>query len=277
MTLALDVVVGARWWERFFDEDFATLWLRDDSPQDVAARTEGLLRVLQLQVGDRLFDQCCGDGRVAVPLVARGVHVEGVDGVSAYVERARARCAALPNHTRGEFRIERGDAFTYVPPEACAAAINWYTSFGYLDDDARNLAMLRAAFSALRPGGRFALDYPDMERVRANFLPRTERRRHTSSGLVTAVREARLDERRQMLVDRWTFTNPSGQRRVCAGETRLYARAELRASLRAAGFEVLRAVAPEEVGYPADAGRCIWLARRPLESSASQAHAEVRP
>lgn len=251
-----------RWWDHFFDDDFAALWLGDDDPDERERRTAGLMRLLELRPGSRLFDQCCGIGRVAAPLVARGVHVHGVDGVASYVATARARCEALPRATRGDFRFVHADAFTHVPRPACDAAINWYTSFGYAADDHANCAMLSRARDALRPGGLFALDYPDMERVRACFRPRSERRRSTPRGRFTAVRDAVLDEQRQMLVDRWTFVAPSGAVRVRAGETRLYSRAQLRDLLAAAGFEVLREVDAADVGYAADAGRSIWLARR---------------
>jgi SAM-dependent methyltransferase len=260
---------GPRWWERFFDGAFAELWLSDDDAGERERRTDGLMRVLGLRAGSRLFDQCCGVGRVAVPLVARGVHVEGVDGVASYVARARARCEGLPAGTLGRGRFECGDARTYVPAVRCDAAINWYTSFGYSDDDAANTTMLARVWDALRPGGLFALDYPDMERVRACFQPRSERTRDTPSGRFVAVREAHLDERRGMLVDRWTFVAPSGETRTRAGETRLYSGAQLHALLRSAGFVVLSQVAPRDVGYAEDAGRCILLARRPLLGEAS--------
>ena len=271
MSIVASDGAGARWWERFFDDAFAELWLSDDDPSERQRRTDGLMRVLGLRAGSWLFDQCCGVGRVAVPLMERGVHVEGVDGVASYVARARARCESLPAGTLGHARFECGDALTYVPAARCDAAINWYTSFGYSDDDAANTAMLRCVREALRPGGLFALDYPDMERVRACFRPRSERTRDTPRGRFVAVREARLDEQRGMLVDRWTFVAPSGETRTRAGETRLYSSDQLRVLLRSVGFEVLRQVAPRDVGYAEDAGRCILLARRPLprESSTS--------
>lgn len=266
MSAALTERVNERWWQRFFDDDFAQLWLSDDDPVEREGRTHGLVRLLDLRAGSRLFDQCCGVGRVAAPLVERGVHVVGVDGAEPYVLHARARCEALSAAARGDFHYEHADAFTYVPPQPCDAAINWYTSFGYADDDAANGAMLRCAHDALRPGGLFALDYPDMERVRERFLPRSERRRVTPRGTFVAVRDAALDERRQMLVDRWTFVDPSGETRVRHGETRLYSRTDLQRLLSGAGFEVLREVACDEVGYPTGAGRSIWLARRPASS-----------
>ncbi|MCB9662176.1 MAG: class I SAM-dependent methyltransferase [Sandaracinaceae bacterium] len=263
MTAPRRITAGAGWWTDFFDEDFAALWLRDERSCETEARTTGLMRVLGLRPGDRVFDQCCGDGRVALPLVARGVHVEGVDGARGYITRARARTASLPTESSATARFESGDAFVYVPRAPCHAAINWYTSFGYVEDDTRNLAMLRAAYAALKPGGRFALDYPDVDRVRAHFRPRTVRARDTPDGSLMAVREATLDEARGMLVDRWTFSAPAGIRRVSTGETRLFSREELDALLRAAGFDIVRPVAPAEVGYPADAGRWILLAKRP--------------
>lgn len=264
MSIVASDGAGARWWERFFDDAFAELWLSDDDPMERQRRTDGLMRVLGLRAGSRLFDQCCGVGRVAVPLMERGVHVEGVDGIASYVARARARCESLSAGTLGHGRFECGDALTYVPAVRCDAAINWYTSFGYSDDDAANTAMLRCVREALRPGGLFALDYPDMERVRACFQPRSERARDTRSGRFVAVREAHIDEKREMLVDRWTFVAPGGETRTSAGETRLYTGAQLRALLQSAEFEVLGQVAPRDVGYADDAGRCILLARRSL-------------
>jgi SAM-dependent methyltransferase len=264
MSIVASDGAGARWWERFFDDAFAELWLSDDDPMERQRRTDGLMRVLGLRAGSRLFDQCCGVGRVAVPLMERGVHVEGVDGIASYVARARARCESLSAGTLGHGRFECGDALTYVPAVRCDAAINWYTSFGYSDDDAANTAMLRCVREALRPGGLFALDYPDMERVRACFQPRSERARDTGSGRFVAVREAHIDEKREMLVDRWTFVAPGGETRTSAGETRLYSGAQLRTLLRSAEFEVLGQVAPRDVGYADDAGRCILLARRSL-------------
>lgn len=264
MSEGVEPAAGPRWWERFFDDAFAELWLSDDDACEREQRTDGLMRLLGLQPGSRLFDQCCGVGRVALPLIERGVHVEGVDGVASYVARARARCSALPAAQRSGGRFECGDALTHVPALPCDAAINWYTSFGYSADDALNAAMLARVWDALRPGGLFALDYPDMDRVRACFQARSERARDTPSGRFVAVREARLDERREMLVDRWTFVAPGGEARTRAGETRLYSGGQLRALLVGAGFEVLRAVSPHEVGYAEGAGRCILLSRRPL-------------
>ncbi|MBK6807461.1 MAG: class I SAM-dependent methyltransferase [Sandaracinaceae bacterium] len=208
---------GPRWWERFFDDAFAELWLSDDDPTERERRTDGLMRVLGLRAGSRLFDQCSGVGRVAVPLVERGVHVEGVDGVASYVARARARCEGLPAGTLGRGRFECGDARTYVPAVRCDAAINWYTSFGYSDDDAANTTMLARVRDALRPGGLFALDYPDMERVRACFHPRSERTRDTGSGRFTAVREAHLDERRGCWWTAGPSWPPAGRRAPARG------------------------------------------------------------
>jgi SAM-dependent methyltransferase len=50
--------------------------------------------------------------------------------------------------------------------------LNWFTSFGYFDDDG-NRAWLREARKALRPGGRLALDVHNRDAFARNWIPVT--------------------------------------------------------------------------------------------------------
>ena len=212
---------ASAWWETFFTEQFAAAYLRDaDAAETITA---GLVDALSLTPGDWVFDQCCGVGRVAGRLAVRGIEVVGVDASSSYVAEARRVIAAQGG--RGSVHI--GDAFTFVAPRACDAALNWHTSFGYSALDETNRDMLRAAYRSLRPGGRFVLDYPDMDHVRAHFRPRTLRIVDTPEGRLAVERLATLDARRGMLVDRWRFERAGRVVEESWGETRLYDRAAL--------------------------------------------------
>ncbi len=254
------------WWHAFFDDAFAELWLdaSEGQPLRAEAQADALASVLQLQAGDRVFDQCCGIGRLTAPLVTRGYHVVAVDGVRAYVERARARCVSATKNTWGRAELHVADALTFVPSIPCDGAFNWYTSFGYSEHDEVNLQMLRAAHAALREGGRFVLDYPDMERVRREFRPQSVRERDTPNGRFVATRDAHLDERRGMLVDRWTIRGPGGVEQVRWGETRLYSGADLAGLLRRAGFQDVQEVQASAAGYEASEaeGRVVWVGQR---------------
>ena len=147
-----------------------------------------------------------------------------------------------------------------MPERPCAAAINWWTSFGYLPDDDANARMLRRAYEALAPGGRFALDMPNVPGLYAAFRPHEITRR----GDIVMLRESSLDLARGLLHKRWTFVAPDGRRVERPSTIRLYTPERLVALLEGAGFTGARVFGGVD-GRPIalDSPRCIVVARRP--------------
>src|SRR5881394_1515468 len=123
----------SNWWQAFFDDDYAAYGLASTKPDVIAKMCDFIVSTLQLSPGMTVFDQCCGIGRLSVPLAERGIRIIGVDQSAAYIDRARreAQARRLP----GEFHV--GDAFEFVCAKPCDAAINWFTSFGYCEDDSQ--------------------------------------------------------------------------------------------------------------------------------------------
>src|SRR5262245_25674439 len=75
-------VSGHAWWNEFFDDAYADISLvprtaEAERAQEAAASF--LKSKLRLDAGATVFDQCCGIGRLSLPLAARGVRVVGVD------------------------------------------------------------------------------------------------------------------------------------------------------------------------------------------------------
>src|SRR5262249_52158537 len=150
---------------------------------------------LELQQGDRVFDQCCGVGGLSVPLGQNGVSVVGVDLIPGYIRRAQETA----QRASADCTFRCADAFEFVPEPPCAAAFNWGTSFGYADD-ARNRRMLRCAFAALQPGGYFALDFPNIPGLLRDFQRCLTRRQTTDVGVILLLRESEVDLERGRLV-----------------------------------------------------------------------------
>jgi SAM-dependent methyltransferase len=239
------------WWPELYDDLLADVLLADTS--EVEATLRFLVDKLRIAPGTRVFDQCCGTGRLAVPLAKLGAEVIGVEQAAAYVARARAAALGLPA------KFDVGDAFTYVPDRPCAAAVNWWTSFGYLADDAANLRMLQRAFDALAPGGRFALDFPNTANLYAVFRPHEITRR----GDITMLRESTLDLAHGVLRKTWTFI--TGERRVeRTSLLRLYTPDQLATLFVAAGFTEIACYGGTD-GAPLalDRPRCIVVGARP--------------
>jgi SAM-dependent methyltransferase len=249
------------WWKDLYDERLAELVLaRPD--EEVAAEVSFLTNALDLGPGDRVFDQCCGIGSLSIPLARSAMAVVGIDQCGAYIRRARRDAEAVGVGVACDFREADACAFVADPP--CDAAFNWWTSFGYAEDDRRNALMLQRAFDSLRPGGWFVLDFQNIARVLRDFRPCMVRRGVTPEGEVLLLRESTLDLPQGVLRQVWTFVLPDGQRVVRSSALRLYLPHALADLLRGCGFVDVEFFGTLDAGpLTQDSPRCIARARRP--------------
>ena len=248
------------WWASFFDDAFGKLYLDRDDDTALPETVAFLIDRLGLKPGSKLFDQCCGTGAIAHAFAAQGVHVMGVDQAENYI--AKATQTAAKDGLPCQFAV--GDAFTYTTPEPCDAAINWATSFGYMDDDGRNIEMLRRIFESLKPGGRFGFEYSNGACDLKNFRDKVEYRQQLPAGELYVSREFYTDMARGMRGSHWTYHHPDGSVTRSHGESRLYMPCDIAWMLRMCGFENIEIMADWHGGeVTIDSPRFICLATKP--------------
>jgi len=235
-----------------FGEDYLYFyegWL-DDELSD--AQAELVWRVLRLADGDEVLDVPCGHGRIANRLAARGARVTGLDADAFFLERARAGAA------------ERGVDVEYVlgdmrelPWEGrFDAAVNWFTSFGYFDDDG-NRAWLDAVLRTLKPGGRLALDVHSRDVFMRNRVP---------AGVVERDGDLVVDRHRfdvetgREHTERWIVRG--GKVRKTEYSVRFYTFTELRTLLLDAGFATVEAVGHDGEPLTLETRRMVVIATR---------------
>ena len=237
------------WWRDLYDERVARVLLDAVDDAESEATADFLVERLRLSAGDRVLDQCAGTGRLSAPLAARGLAVVAVEQCDAYVGRIHERAPAV--------EAIAGDAFEFVARPPCAAAFNWWTSFGYVADDAGNLRMLRRAFESVQPGGRFALDFLNLPQILRTFRAHEVTHR---AGL-TLTRDTTLDLVRGLMHKRWRIDPGAVVRDTTV---RAYQPHELVRLAEQAGFADIALVGSIR-GEPLelDSPRCILLARRP--------------
>ena len=211
-------------WQGFYDETFARRLLVAPRPGEL----DFLLEQLSVQPGARLFDQCCGNGRVAIPLAERGFGVWGIDLCEAYIASAKALDG---------LHLEVGNAASYRTPEPLEGGFNLYSSFGYSIRDEENQALLECAAASLRSGAHFVLDTHNFSAILADFQPSMVS--HFEDGMML-VRESQLDLTEGMLRQDWTYVAPDGQRKRVRGDCRIYLPHDLARMCRQAGLEPLR-------------------------------------
>jgi SAM-dependent methyltransferase len=114
-----------------------------------------LMRQLPLPAYRTVLDLCCGNGRLALALAARGHEVVGVDRDAAMLAEARARANGI---VKGSAHFIQADMREVASvPGAFDAVINMWHSFGYFDAET-NADILRQIHGKLNPRGRFILD-----------------------------------------------------------------------------------------------------------------------
>jgi SAM-dependent methyltransferase len=204
--------------------DAAFGWSRDD---------DFFLAVVGEQPGARVLDLGCGTGRLALGMAAAGHAVTGVDPARASLDAARAK----PGADRVTW-IEGTSAV--LPSAAFDAAVMTSHVAQFVGTDSQWRQTLADLHRALVRGGRLAFDTRDpAARGWERWNPAESRRevRLPDGREVTATTE--VDSVRGGVVGytiSYAFTD--GQRLSSTAELWFRTEAELRSSLRAAGFAV---------------------------------------
>jgi SAM-dependent methyltransferase len=248
------------WWNDFYEDTPFEIFMERENPQELAATLDYLARVLEVAPGDTIFDQCCGFGSMSVPLAEGGYKMIGVDLCEKYVRMARERTAAAK--LGAEFHC--ADAFQFTPQAKCDAAFNWYTSFGYSDDDKVNIKMLERAFAALKPGKKFALEYPNIAHLLRGFKSQIRYSKETPSGLVSVQRDCSIVPERGVMLQRWEHTLPDERKIVNDTSLKLYLPHTLVEMFKKAGFtkiDLHGSIKGEPLALESE--RCIVSATKP--------------
>ncbi|MFN2588676.1 MAG: class I SAM-dependent methyltransferase [Actinomycetota bacterium] len=192
-----------------------------------AEEVDAVLALLHLTPPAAVLDLACGPGRHVVELGRRGYDVTGVDVSAAFLEVARAACAAealSPDLVREDMRaFRRAEAFD--------AVVSMSTSFGYFDDPADDALVLRNAHASLRAGGAILIELVGKEVAALSH----DGRRWTEDGDALLLTEQRVRPGWTWIDNRMTVIS-GGERSDVTLSHRLYSGAELARLLVECGF-----------------------------------------
>jgi SAM-dependent methyltransferase len=215
----------------FADESFWTEIYPFEFPLPVVdagvAQVDKAIALSGVRGGDAL-DLGCGPGRHAIPLARRGFHVTAVDLSPFHLAKARERAEVA----QVVVEFVQSDMRAFVRADAFDLAVSLFTSFGYFEDPADDLRVLRHLHQSLRPAGVLVMDVASKERLARVLHPTLSQR---------AVDGALLVQRHQIVEDwsrvrnEWTIVR-DGRARTFEFLLRIYSGQELKALLGAAGF-----------------------------------------
>jgi SAM-dependent methyltransferase len=226
------------WWKSFYEEPPFELYLEASHNEDLQGTLSLLREILELDSGKpkHIFDQCCGIGTLSLPFAGEGHKISGVDLSEKFIALAAAKVQEeLEKGKALKAHYVAGDAFAYQPKEPVDVAFNWYTSFGYSSDE-NNKKMLARAYDALKSGGIFALDYPNMPLVLGQFRKHIIKRIAVEGGDLIVLRECQVDLDGGRLLQCWTYIEPCGKRYCFKSSLAIYLPHQVVAMLKEVGF-----------------------------------------
>jgi SAM-dependent methyltransferase len=209
-------------WARFEEHMFTPARL-----DATRAEVERFIELFDVHPLAAILDLGCGPGRHALEFARRGFMVTGVDRTRHYLDKARA----VADAEGLAIEFVESDMRNFVRPESFDAAINYFTAFGYFDDPADDLKVVRNLCTSLKPGGRLLIDVNGKEIIAAKYQPRGFDRH----GDTIVLEERRLFDGWKRLESKWTMIRGT-ERYESSVTLRLYSGAELEGLLLQAGF-----------------------------------------
>ena len=235
--------------EWFNDEDFwkyfSSIMFDEKRWAEVPEVADGVMRLARLNGGTvseaKALDLCCGMGRITAELARRGFAATGVDITASLLETAREDAA----YEGLDIEYLEADARSFKRFGFFDTAVNLYISFGYFEDPADDLLLVRNVAESLKPGGSFIIEALGKEIAVRDF---TSGEWFERAGY-TVLTEYEPVDSWAALKNRWILIQNSGQdsiekeaqaKRIERTFTqRLYSATEIRALLFQAGFSTV--------------------------------------
>ncbi len=245
------------WVEELFDGPY------DSEYAGILANTEGtareaefIIRELDLRQTDRVLDLACGHGRHALVVAGHVAEVVGYDRTKRFIEYGQ-KWATDRGVTNVRFII--GDMRELAFDAEFDAAYNYFTSWGYYDDET-NFDILKRVCHALKPGGRFLLEFIARDALMRRFKDRDRSELDDGTAVLT---EHSFDFETGRQRSRRTYRKGSETKTVEIN-LRIPAPEELLRLFRESGFTQTRLVqAPDGGKVTLDTRRIAVIGSRP--------------
>lgn len=239
----------APWFGEWFGREYLALYPHRNR-EEARRAVELLDAALPAGSAARVLDLACGAGRHLAELRRSGHLAMGLDLSLPMLESAR-RTAPGAALVRGDMRR--------LPFEAGAFDVvtSYFTSFGYFDDEADDLGVLREVRRVIGRGGVFLLDFLNADYVAAHLKTHDET---TVAGRVVTQRRRLVDGGR-IVEKRITIGPGAGDaEREFVERVRLHRPRALETMLRAAGLRPrFKFGGYDRAPFSPDSPRCILL------------------
>ncbi len=158
------------WYKDWFNSPYYPILYQHRNEQEARIFLDKLCTKVPLQKNTKILDVPCGRGRHSAYLAQNGYHVTGIDLSPESIAYAKENYKDLPNleFFLHDMRVPfREGYYDYV--------LNFFTSFGYFETEAENIACLQALANNLNENGKLIIDFFNTEKI-VQTLPLQEQK-----------------------------------------------------------------------------------------------------
>jgi SAM-dependent methyltransferase len=157
-------VNNSSWFRSWFNSSLYHSLYANRDENEAAGFINTLVKELQPLPGSSMLDLGCGKGRHSKQLSTKGFHVTGIDLAASSIRMAKKYESPTLHFCRHDMRVAFGrNCFDYV--------FNFFTSFGYFQNNKENSKVVNNISQALKPGGTLLLDYINTGFAEDHFVP----------------------------------------------------------------------------------------------------------
>lgn len=140
------------WYIEAFEEWYPIVY-QHRNDKEAREQVEFVFSELNIQHNHKILDLCCGYGRHLIFLYSKSSFLVGFDLSVYLLKKAQKFLSDKALLVRGDVR--------YLPflPESFDIVLNFFTSFGYFDDDKENIRQIEQVSFVLKNKGTFFFDY----------------------------------------------------------------------------------------------------------------------
>ena len=144
------------WFASWFDTSYYHILYSHRDYSEAREFMQNIVAFLQLQKGDLLLDLGCGKGRHSIFLNSLGFHVTGADLSKNSIKEAKK----FENDTLKFIEHDMRNPFN----TKYNAILNLFTSFGFFENDADDIAILKNIKNGLKPEGIAIIDFMNVKK-----------------------------------------------------------------------------------------------------------------
>ncbi len=150
------------WFTSWFDTSYYHTLYKHRDHDDAQLFMQNITKYLELPIDAHIADLPCGKGRHSIYLNSLGYQVTGGDLSKNSIDHAK-------QFENDRLHFEVWDMRKYLENKY-DAVFNLFTSFGYFDDDAEDLKVLKGMKGGLKESGVLVLDFLNVQKIKNNLV-----------------------------------------------------------------------------------------------------------